>query len=69
MFQKLRAYTHRNMLDCAISVLKSYRMPDGRYKLKVQWFLKRGFDLALKETLIISRKQIPNWVRLDQSKM
>lgn len=61
MFQKYKSYIHKNMLDCVIVVQNSFRLPDGRYKLKIHWFNRRGLDLGIRENVVINREQIPNW--------
>ena len=61
MFKQHHIYTHKNMIDCNIYVLKSYMIPDGRYKLKIRWFLKNGMDLNLQETVVVKREQVKNW--------
>lgn len=62
MFKLYKTYTHRNMLDCNILVLKSYMIPDGRYKLKIKWFLKNGVDMGFQENIVIKREQVRNWM-------
>ena len=61
MFKPWRTYTHKNMLDCVILVLKSFRVQDGRYKLRVRWMNRRGMDLGIIENVTITRDQIENW--------
>lgn len=61
MFKTLAFYTHRNMMDCNILVLKSYKIPDGRYKLKIEWYLKNGKSMGFRDSVIVSRKQLNNW--------
>lgn len=67
MFKKFHMYAHRNFLDCCVYVLNSYRLPDGRYKLKIRWHLQRGMDLNLQETVIVETKQIKNWTEYESN--
>lgn len=64
MFKFAHTYTHNRMLDCAIYVMISYRLPDGRYKLKVRWFNRRGMDLGIDEKVIITRDEVKNWYQI-----
>ena len=64
MFRKFRTYSHIRMLDCAIHILSSYRVKDGRYKLKIMWFNKRGMDLGFRETVTVSPKEVKNWYEM-----
>lgn len=69
MFRQFTLYTHKNMLDCAILVLKSYRVAhDGRYKLKIQWFNKRGMNLGFTERVTITRDQLKNWYEITPTR-
>jgi len=61
MFKFAHTYTHNRMLDCAIYVLKSYRLPDGRYKLKIRWMNRRGMDLGIVENVTIVKSEVKNW--------
>ncbi len=61
MFKSYGVYTHRNMIDTNVLVLKSYRLHDGRYRIKIRWLLKNGMDIGLQETITISRPQVKNW--------
>jgi hypothetical protein len=65
MFRQFRLYTHKNMLDCAILVLKSYRAHDGQYELEIQWFNRRGMNLGFIERVTITRDQVKNWYELN----
>jgi hypothetical protein len=49
------------MLDCVILVIKSFRVQDGRYKLKVRWMNNRGMDLGITENVTITREEVGNW--------
>lgn len=61
MFKFAHTYTHRKMLDMTIYVLKSFRLIDGRYKLKVRWGNKRGMDIGITENIEIKREEVKNW--------
>lgn len=37
-------------------------IPDGRYKLKIKWFLKNGVDMGFQENIVIKREQVRNWM-------
>lgn len=64
MFKSHHIYSHINMLDCSIYILKSYRLQDGRYKLKVGWYKKDGFNLNIQETVVVTKNQLKNWYEM-----
>jgi hypothetical protein len=64
MFKTHQTYTHNRMLDVAVYVLKSFRCPDGRYKLKVRWVYRNGMDLRLVENVTVVRNEIKNWYQI-----
>lgn len=62
MFKPFTLYTHKRMLDVAIMVLKSTRLLDGRYSLKVKWMDRLGRDYACSaERIKISKEEVKNW--------
>ena len=65
MFKKFKTYTHKAMLDVVVLVLTSYRLEDGRYRLKVRWFNRRGIDLGIQETITITKPQVKNWYEME----
>lgn len=64
MFRPGHLYTHELMLDAAIYVLKSFRVFDGRYKLKIRWMLRNGTDLRVTETVTITTNQLSRWRKI-----
>lgn len=52
------------MLDAAIYVLTSYKLSDGRYKLKVRWVLRNGTDMGFIETITIVKEEVINWYQI-----
>lgn len=65
MFRPFTVWTHKNMLDCAILVLKSFRLPDGRRKLKVRWMLRNGSDMGFIERVTVTPEQLKNWYEIN----
>jgi len=65
MFKQYRVYTHTRMLDCAILVLKSFRIQDGRYKLRVRWMYKNGNDMGFIENVVVVPEQVGNWYEIN----
>lgn len=66
-FRPLHIYTHSNMLDAAIFVLKSFYVQESqKWKLKVRWVLRSGLDLGCIERIEITRSQINNWYEITQ---
>lgn len=65
MFRKFRVYTHRRMLDAAILVLGSFRLPNGAYKVRVRWVRKDGFDFGVTEKVLIRRAEVGNWREIN----
>lgn len=64
MFNTSKTYTHKRMLDVAIYVLTSYKLSDGRYKLKVRWVLRNGTDMGFIETITVVKEEIINWYQI-----
>lgn len=64
MFRYMRLYSHINMLDAAILILKSFHLQDGHYRLKVRWMLKDGSDLNQIETITVVPSQLKNWYKV-----
>lgn len=61
MFKPHHSYTHKRMLDLVAYVFTSYRVNDGRYKLKVRWFTRSGLDLGIVEKITILPGKNKGW--------
>lgn len=57
-------YTHRNMLDAAILIVKAFRKPSGDWKLRVRWMRKDGWDFGVMENIRIKAKDVDHWERV-----
>ena len=55
--------THERMLDIAAHCEKSFRLPNGDWKVKVTWFSRSGYSLGIRETIRIRKAQIRFWYR------
>lgn len=65
MFKPYHVYTHKRMLDAAVFVLESVRLPSGGHSLKIRWVNRRGLDLGLVEQIVVNRDQVGNWYELN----
>ena len=65
MFTPHRCYTHNRMLDAAIYVLKSTKLKDGRYSVRVKWVDRKGRSFGIEERIKIKKEEVRNWYWLD----
>lgn len=65
MFKLNKTYTHKKMLDCAILILKTFKLQTADYTIKIKWINKRGMDLGLVENVRITKDQVKNWYELN----
>lgn len=67
-FERFKLYSHNRMLDAAIFVQEAMHCTLGRTKLKVLWFNKRGLNLGVSETVLITPAEMGNWYELFTTK-
>lgn len=58
-------YTHKKMLDCMVRILRPVWGSEDEVELKVEWFLRSGFDMNIRENIIIKKEQFENWYEME----
>ena len=58
-------WTHERFMDVKLLVLKVQYADARKIKVKVEWWNRRGMFLGIRQTIVISTKDLIRWARVN----